>query len=160
MHQKTLSFPLSRITFTASLVALSVVGSYLKIPSPTGTVALDSLPGFVGALVLGYPEGALIAFLGHILTSMNVGFPLGVLVHLIIAAEMAGIAVSFRFSVKPGKYALGVVVGTILNGIIAPLTLVPLFGWGFFSGIVVSLLVASAVNLILACVIHRILTKR
>lgn len=160
MQQKTLGFPLSRITFTASLVALSVVGSYIKIPSPTGTVALDSLPGFVGALTLGYPEGALIAFLGHILTSMNVGFPLGILVHLLVAAEMAGIAVSFRFSVKRGGYILGTALGTVLNGVVAPLTLVPIFGWGFFGGIVVSLLVAAAINLVLACIVHRILTKR
>lgn len=160
MHQKTLSLPLPRVTLIASLVALSVVGSYLKIPSPTGTVALDSLPGFVGALLLGYSEGAIIAFLGHILTSLNVGFPLGIPFHLLIALEMAGIAMAFRFSTRRGGYPLGIMVGTILNGVGAPLSLVPFFGWGFFAGIVVSLLVGSAVNLVLACVIHRVLTRR
>jgi len=160
VHQKTLSFPLPRITLVASLVALSVVGSYLKIPSPTGTVALDSLPGFAGALLLGYPEGAAIAFLGHMLTSLNVGFPLGIPVHLLVALEMALIASAFRFVTRKGRYPLGVGVGVALNGVLAPLSLVPLFGWGFFGGVVVSLLVASAVNLVLACVVHRILSKR
>ncbi len=160
VNQKTLSLPLFKLTLVSSLVALSVVGSYIKIPSPTGTVALDSLPGFVGALSLGYQEGALIAFLGHMLTSLNVGFPLGVLFHLVIAGEMALIALAFRFLFLRWGYPLAIGVTTALNGVIAPLSLVPFFGWGFFTGIVVSLLVTSAANLVIASLVHRVLLKR
>jgi uncharacterized membrane protein len=149
----------ARLTITATLVALSVVGSYLKIPSPTGTVALDSLPGFLGAILLGYPEGAVIGFLGHILTSLNVGFPLGLPVHLLIACEMAVICVLFRLLYQKNRI-LGIACGVFLNGVLAPATLVPVFGWGFFTGIVVSLLVASAVNIILASLIFEMLKKR
>jgi len=161
MERKALStsFPL-RLSLVATLVALSVVGSFVKIPSPTGTVALDSLPGFFGALFLGYPEGALIAFLGHILTSLNVGFPLGAFVHLVIALEMAGIALAFRFAFLRWKYPGAVLVGTVLNGIFAPLSVVPLFGWGFFFGILPSLLVGSFVNVLLAALLHRVLARR
>ncbi|MGQ9473313.1 MAG: ECF transporter S component [Candidatus Caldatribacteriaceae bacterium] len=160
MTQKVFSGSLSRVVVSGVLVALSVVGSYVKIPSPTGTVALDSLPGFVGAIGLGYSEGAVIAFLGHILTSLNVGFPLGIIFHLLIAVEMALIAVAFRFSIKRGGYPLGIVMGTVLNGVGAPLSLVPFFGWGFFGGILLSLVVGSAVNLILACLVHRVLWSK
>ncbi len=148
-----------RLTVTGTLIALSVVGSYLKIPSPTGTVALDSLPGFLGALLLGYPEGASIGFLGHILTSLNVGFPLGLPVHLVIACEMALICLLFRFFYQKNRI-LAISCGTLLNGILAPLTLVPVFGWGFFTGIVISLIVASAVNILLASLIFEVLKKR
>ncbi|MGI6424678.1 MAG: hypothetical protein ACOX2A_05490 [Tepidanaerobacteraceae bacterium] len=34
-------------------IALSIVGAFIKIPSPTGTVALDSAPGYTAALLLG-----------------------------------------------------------------------------------------------------------
>jgi hypothetical protein len=51
-------------------------------------------------------------------------------------------------------------VGTILNGVFAPLSVVPLFGWGFFFGILPSLLVGSFVNTFLAALLHRALTRR
>ena len=149
----------ARLTVAGTLIALSVVGSYLKIPSPTGTVAFDSLPGFLGALLLGYPEGASIGFLGHILTSLNVGFPLGLPVHLIIACEMAMTCVLFRLLYRRNRI-LAIICGVLLNGVLAPLTLVPVFGWGFFTGIAISLIVASAVNIILASLIFEVLKRR
>ncbi|MGQ9622121.1 MAG: ECF transporter S component [Candidatus Caldatribacteriaceae bacterium] len=152
------SVPL-RMSFIAALVALSIVGSFLKIPSPTGTVALDSLPGFLGSLSLGYPEGASVSFLGHLLTSLNVGFPLGFPLHFLIALEMAGIAVLFRWVFLRWKAAPAIVAGTLSNGILAPLGLVPLLGWGFFFGVFPSLLVGSFVNIVLAMVVHRFLPK-
>lgn len=149
----------ARLTVAGTLIALSVVGSYLKIPSPTGTVAFDSLPGFLGALLLGYPGGATIGFLGHILTSLNVGFPLGLPVHLIIACEMAMTCVLFRLLYRRNRI-LAIICGVLLNGVLAPLTLVPVFGWGFFTGIAISLIVASAVNIILASLIFEVLKRR
>lgn len=149
-----------RLSLLAAFVALCVVGSFVKIPSPTGTVALDSLPGFFSALSLGYGEGALVAFLGHIFTSLNVGFPLGVFVHLLIALEMGGIALLFRFVfLRVGAFA-AIATGTVANGILAPLSLTPLFGWGFFLGIVPSLVVGSCINILLAVVLFGGIFKR
>jgi hypothetical protein len=64
---------LKRMVVMAFFIALSVVGAMLKIPSPTGTVALDSAPGFLGAALLGWREGALIAALGHLISSYTAG---------------------------------------------------------------------------------------
>ena len=36
-----------RMVLMALFMALSVIGAMIKIPSPTGTVALDSAPGFL-----------------------------------------------------------------------------------------------------------------
>lgn len=155
-HIQSLSL---RMSLVAVLVALCLVGSFLKIPSLTGTVALDSLPGFLGSLLFGYPEGAAIAFLGHLLTSFNVGFPLGIPVHFLVALEIAGIVATFRFVFSRWKYIPAIVIGTILNGVFAPLSLVPLFGWGFFVGIFPSLLVGSLVNIVIAVSIFRFLSK-
>ncbi|MEN3203460.1 MAG: ECF transporter S component [Atribacterota bacterium] len=149
-----------RLSLSAVFVALCIVGSLVKIPSPTGTVALDSLPGFFSALSLGYGEGALVAFLGHIFTSLNVGFPLGFPVHLFIALEMGAIVLLFRFAfVRFGAFA-AIAFGVLSNGVLAPLSLVPLFGWGFFLGMLPSLLVGSLVNIVLAVVLFRVLSRR
>ncbi|MCS7241891.1 MAG: ECF transporter S component [Candidatus Caldatribacterium sp.] len=156
-HARTLTY---RLSLSASLVALCVVGSFLKIPSPTGTVALDSLPGFLGALLLGYGEGALVAFLGHILTSLNVGFPLGFPIHLLIALEMGGIALFFRLLFTRFGALVALASGTLANGVLAPLSLVPLFGWGFFLGILPSLTLGSLVNIALATVLYQVVSKR
>ncbi|HSV31126.1 MAG TPA: ECF transporter S component [Atribacteraceae bacterium] len=162
MHSSSPGSSLSvpRITILASLIALSVVGSYLKIPSPTGTVALDAVPGYLGGLYLGFGEGAIIAFLGHILTSLNVGFPLGLPIHLLIGAEMALIVAVFRLVYLRWSYLPAIAIAVFLNGVIAPLTMVPLFGWGFFTAIILSLVVSSAANAMLACAIYRLLLKK
>lgn len=149
-----------RLSLSAAFVALCVVGSLVKIPSPTGTVALDSLPGFLGALLLGYGEGAVVAFLGHILTSLNVGFPLGFPVHLLIALEMGGIVLLFRYTfLRLGAFP-AILSGTLSNGILAPLSLVPLFGWGFFSGILPSLIAGALTNIVLATILFRVISGR
>ncbi|MBC7217841.1 MAG: ECF transporter S component [Candidatus Caldatribacterium sp.] len=149
-----------RLSLSAALVALCVVGSFIKIPSPTGTVALDSLPGFFSALALGYGEGAAVALLGHILTSLNVGFPLGFPIHLLIALEMGGIVLLFRFVFKRLGILAAIISGILLNGILAPLGLVPLFGWGFFFGMLPSLIIGSAVNIVLAAILFRVIFRK
>lgn len=153
------SLPL-RLSLVATLVALCVIGSFIKIPSLTGTVALDSLPGFFGAIALGYIEGALIAFLGHILTSFNVGFPLGIPVHFLIALEMAGIVLVFRFAYMRWRYPGAILAGVILNGVLAPLSITLFFGWGFFLGMLPPLAIGSLVNVALAVILHRVLIRR
>lgn len=78
-----------KLVLLALLTALCAVGGFIKIPSPTGTVALDSLPGFLAAALLGGRGGAAVGFLGHLFSAATVGFPLGLPVHLYVGLQMA-----------------------------------------------------------------------
>lgn len=152
MGQKTLST--RRIAYISLLVALSAVGSYLKIPSLTGTPALDSFPGFLAALLLGPADGAWVAFLGHLFTALTVGFPLTVPLHLLVACGMAAVASIFAFiSVYSLPLSAGVAVA--LNSVLLPALFLPLPGFGraFFLAMFVPLLVASGLNVGIAVVI-------
>lgn len=138
----------------AVFIALSVVGASIKVPSPTGTVAFDSAPGFIAALLLGPSYGALTAALGHIFTSWNTGFPLTLPVHLVIAAEMAFFAFVFA-ALGKRNLPLAAIVTSALNGIVAPASMM-LFGFGvaFFLSMVLPLTVASALNALAATFIY------
>jgi len=70
----------------ALLIALSFVGAQLTI---MGTIAFDSLPAFLAALLLGPFHGAVIGFLGHMLTALTSGFPFSLPLHFVIALSMA-----------------------------------------------------------------------
>ena len=113
------------IAVMALFVALSFIGSYLRI---FGTIAFDSLPGFLAALLLGPAYGALIGFLGHLFTAFNSGFPLSVPLHIAIAISMAitmyGYGLAYKVFIKrlPETTTLTItgIVGTILN---APVSL-------------------------------------
>ncbi len=72
----------------ALMVALSAVGAFIKIPSPLGSIAMDSSPGYLYASLCGPLGGAPVAFFGHLASAFTVGFPLGVPIHLVVAAEM------------------------------------------------------------------------
>lgn len=149
-----------RISYIAVFIALAAVGANLKIPSIIGTPAFDSFPGFLGALILGPLDGALVAALGHMLTALTAGFPLTLPIHLLIAAGMAGIVALFSFT---GRYNLwaSVVVGILLNGVVFPAVFIPLPGFGkaFFVSMVVPLLVASILNIILSVIVFNFLRK-
>lgn len=148
-----------KIVRSGILIALCVVGAFLKIPSPTGTVALDSAPGFVAAAVLGGWDGALIIAIGHLVSSGIVGFPLTIPIHLLIALEMAAFAFLFALLYRKTNGYLAVIFTTLANGVLAPLTMVPFFGWGFFLGMLLPLTVASAVNVVLAFLVSKALAN-
>jgi len=137
-------------------IALSAVGALIKVPSPTGTVAFDSAPGFAAALLLGPGPGAAVAALGHLLTSLFAGFPLTLPIHIIIALEMAVFAAIYCHMGKR-HLAAGVIAVSLLNGIIAPATFIPLpnYGIAFFSAMVFPLLVASSANVIVSALIYK-----
>ena len=109
------------LVLTALFIALSLVGSYIKI---FGSIAFDSLPGFLAALLIGPIHGAAIGFLGHILSALTSGFPLSLPLHLVVAVTMAITMLGFGYTFKALKnkvsdtinLALTSVIGTILNG--------------------------------------------
>ncbi len=136
-----------RLASVGLLVALSVVGAMIKIPSVIGSPALDSLPGYFAAAALGPAEGALVVALGHLATAFTAGFPLTLPTHLMVAAFMAGAAATFG-SVARRKAALGAALAVLINGVAAPAAfiLIPAYGPSFFIAATPSLLAASILN--------------
>ncbi|MEA5049999.1 MAG: ECF transporter S component [Oscillospiraceae bacterium] len=146
-----------RIAIIAIFIALSAVGAMIKIPSPIGSIGLDSFPGYFCALAFGYPEGAIVIAVGHILSAAVTGFPLTIPFHLAIAASMALVACVFRFiGRKGGKFGvvLAVIVASLLNSFGLALWLLPIGGWALYVANIVPLLVASAVNAIIAAIAY------
>ncbi len=144
-----------RVTLTGALIGLSVAGAMVKIPSPTGTVALDSFPGYLASLLLGYVEGCVVIAFGHIATAFTAGFPLGIPVHLVIAAGMALCAATLRFFYRLNRVA-GIVAATLVNGVglLYAVSIAFNYGMGFFYSMIAPLTLASAVNVLIAAGVY------
>ncbi|HWR45755.1 ECF transporter S component [Sporomusa sp.] len=153
----------------ALFIALSFIGANVKV---LGSIAFDSLPGFLGTLVLGPAYGAVIGAAGHFLTAVLSGFPLSLPVHLItmciMAATMAIFGIIYRrladgiqFSVKGALLSGGAAV--LINGpigllVLSPL-LVPIIGQTGIIYFVPILSGVAALNVLVAFVIYRLLGK-
>lgn len=152
------SQPLSarKLAVMAIFIALSAVGALIKIPSPVGTVGLDAAPGFFVAIGFGGWVGAVVAAIGHLLTSAVVGFPLTLPVHLVIAAGMAGCAFVFGWLGRKGRtgLVLGFVVAALLNSVVLGLIMIPIGGVPLYLATIVPLLIGAVVNLAIATVAY------
>lgn len=144
-----------KIVLMGMFIALSFICSFIKIPAPVQSIALDSMPAYLGGLLIGGPEGAIIGFIAHILTSLNVGFPLTLPVHIIIAVMMAITVYAFSFIRNKSNIIIATIAGTVINGVGAPLVLMllPGFDTKFFIMITPILLLASLVNILMADVV-------
>ncbi|MGQ4915571.1 MAG: ECF transporter S component [Candidatus Asgardarchaeia archaeon] len=151
-------FTPKRIARMAIFIALSAVGSFIKIPSPTGTVAMDSCPGYFSVLAWGYLEGAIVISLGHLFTAATVGFPLGWL-HIVVAIGMIIWAAMLKFFTDKIHIVAGVIAGTIGNGVLGAAMMVPFFGWGFFYALLPFLTVASLIDISIAAAAYLIVKK-
>jgi len=159
-----MQFNAIRLARIAIFTAMSVIGAFIKIPCPIGTIALDSCPGYFSALAFGYFEGALVAGLGHIITSANVGFPLGPL-HILIALFMMVVVVLFRlvYHCFPAsscslRLVVGVVMSATLNGFGA-LIFSPVIEWSLALTITPSLILASYINATLAALVFKYIRR-
>ena len=141
-----------RVARVAILVALSGVGAFIKIPSPTGTVALDSAPGCLAAAAFSPLEGGVVGALGHLISAATAGFPLGLPIHLVVAAEMFVFAWVLGLLARPLGALVAGVVAVLLNGLLAPAILLPIGGIGMYAAQVVPLLVGSAINIAVAVI--------
>lgn len=168
MNSSSLSSQTNRtkeITYTAMLIALSAVGSMIKIQ---GSIAFDSMPGFFAALFLGPSIGAIVAGLGHLLTALTSGFPLTVPMHIITAFEMALFVFLFGWIYKKSNGIVASFVAIILNGpvgafITVPISIflrLPFKGWALFYVLVTPLTIASTVNIILAYLLFKVFGKK
>lgn len=153
--------PLSarKLAIMAVFIALSAAGSFVKIPSPLGSVGLDSAPGFFTAIAFGGWMGFIVIAVGHLLGSGIVGFPLTLPVHLAIAAGMGLCALAFRRVGRRGTawLVVSVITTSLLNSFGLGLIVVPIGGWGMYLASVPSLLLGAAINLVLAAVAYRAL---
>lgn len=146
-----------RIAVMAIFIALSAVGSLIKIPSPVGTIGLDSAPGYFVAIAFGSFEGAVVIALGHMLTSAVVGFPLTIPLHLGIAVLMALWAITYRWVNKKFGLIPAMVVAIILNGVLSSFIMYPLGGMAAVIGVMPFLIVGSAINVILSGLVYKAL---
>lgn len=140
------------ITLIAILIALSIVGSFIQVPSPAGTVAFDSLPGYVAAGLFGPMVGGVVGSLGHILNAATKGFPLTVPSHLIIAVFMFMAMAVYGYFYNKNKIT-AIVLATVING---PISLIPfafIVGKEFAISMIIPLTFASLMNILLSAVI-------
>lgn len=155
----------TKLVYISMLIAISFIGSLIKIQ---GTIALDSMPGFFAALYLGPIAGAIVASIGHILTSMSSGFPLSLPIHLIITFGMGLAVYLFGIIYQRSNGIVACISGILLNGIalvllLAPFTIwlgLPLNGSAFILAMIAPLTLASAVNVILAYTIYKTIGQR
>ncbi len=143
-----------RLARIAVFSALSVVGSFIHPPSPIQSVAFDSSPGFFAALYFGAADGALVSGIGHIVTSIINGFPLGIL-HLPIALGMAaaGAAMGFINRLSRRAYFAAVLAGVAINtGLVV--IVVPVLGWGAALSLLPFLLLAAVLNALIAALAY------
>jgi len=144
-----------RIIFMAVFIALSAVGSWIKIPSPVGTIGLDSAPGYFSALAFGSLDGAIVIAIGHLLTAAIVGFPLTIPMHLLIAVLMALWAIIFRLINKTLGLIPAVIAAIFLNGVVSAFTMLPIGGMAAAIGLMPYLVIGSAINVIIAAAAYK-----
>jgi uncharacterized membrane protein len=146
--------------------ALSAVGGLLKLPSPIGSIAFDSAPGYFCAAYFSPLLGAIVGALGHLSSALTAGFPLG-LNHTYVALHMVAWCFCFGRLARSVGGARGLIfasaVAIVLNGVISPLLLrispfqaIPL---NMALGLIPFLLAASAANIIVAAVAYRAISK-
>ncbi len=155
---------ITKLTYGGMLIALSAVGALIKI---SGTIALDSMPGFFAALFLGPGAGALVGALGHLLTAITSGFPLSLPMHIFLMGVMGFVVYVFGITYKKFGHIPAFIVGVLLNGPFAALVSVPASkllglpfnGWALFNVIIIPLILASIANVFLAQVVYKAITK-
>lgn len=137
--------------------ALSGLGALIPIPSPVGSIALDSFPGYFMALWRGALGGALVGAIGHLLSSFRAGFPLGPL-HIAIALLMAAVGVVTALLKRRFNFIVGLIGGVSVN-VAGSVLVAPVLGWAMVPVIAAFLLVASVINAVIAGIIYKTLER-
>lgn len=143
---------IKKISLLALMIALSAVGASIKIPAIVDSVALDALPALLAAALLGVRAGGITGALGHLLSALIGGFPLGPM-HLLIAVEMALLVWIFGVLYNRNKKIVAGLVFVAGNAFVAPIPFIFLMNIGFYTAIVPSLVIGSAINTILALIL-------
>ena len=156
-----------RIVLLSLFIALSAVLSNIKIAY---SIAFDSLPAFLAAMMISPIAGGIVGALGHLLTAITSGFPFTVPVHLFIAIQMLVIVWIFGVLFKKMNQYIAMIVAIILNGPVATLLSGLLIAYlnhsftvktisSFFILMVVPLTLASAANIVLAFILQKVMKR-
>ncbi|MGG6431396.1 ECF transporter S component [Anoxybacillus sp. D401a] len=149
---------MKRFTLLVMFISLSVIGSLIKIPFTIGSIALDSAPAVVAAFLLGPTAAALVACIGHIVSALFGGFPLGPF-HILVAIEMAALLYVVGLLMRRGWLISSYVCFFIGNALIAPLPFAWIMSPAFVLSIIPSLALATGVNLAIAVVVSKALQR-
>ena len=158
------------LVIMALLIGLSFVGANIRI---FASIAFDSLPAFLAALMFGPVIGAIIGFIGHLLTAIMSGFPLSMPIHIVIAFSMGITMLGFGYTNKLLKeapiirrFTITGIVGLILNApfslamtVITTMLLAGRETGMMLWGMLPVLTLAAAANIILSFVLYRALKK-
>lgn len=121
-------FTPKRISRMAILIALSGVGAFVKIPTPTGDMGIDSAPGYFAGMVKkwDWKEAQIIGLFARLLAAWVVGFPLGLPVQIMWGIFLGG-SMGVVVRVPRLKWGLipGFIAGEIWNGAVFPLLILP-----------------------------------
>jgi uncharacterized membrane protein len=163
-YKKATNSKTIRIVLTiAAYSALAAVAGFIKLPSPVGSVALDSCPGFFVSINISPLLGGVVGLVGHLASAANAGFPVGPL-HFAVAVGMffcsfAYGAISRFFDSKWGLLWASL-TALILNCLI-PFACVPL---GFpieaaYALVFPFLIFAASINIAIAGAVTLLLSK-
>lgn len=153
-----------RIVIISLFIAISAILSNIKFFS---TVALDSMPAFLAAMLISPIAGAIIGAFGHLLSSFTAGFPFTIPMHLFIALQMFIIVWLFGVLFKKANQFIAILVAIILNGPLATFFSSLLIVWindsftisGFFTLMVLPLTLVSIVNIIIAFSLQKVIKR-
>lgn len=155
------------LVYIALLIALSFIGAQIKIFG-SSSIALDALPAFFAALLLGPAAGAIVGAVGHLLTAITGGFPMSIPIHLIVMMLMAIICGLFGYLNGKINIGLNVIVAILLNGIVA--TYLSVFAMQLLGAIpsanelfmilVGPLTIASTINVVVAALLYKIVKDK
>lgn len=156
-------FNLKKIVLLGLLIAISAIGANIKI---LNSIAFDSMPAYLTAILIGPISAAIVAVFGHLLTALTSGFPLSLPVHIIVSFTMAitMLATSFVFKLfRKSSYlmaaSISILVGTLCNGPISCLVLLPLLGKVVFV-LMPILSGVSALNVIIAHIVYYFIPEK
>jgi uncharacterized membrane protein len=151
---------LRKFLLAALFCAIAVVGANIKI---AGSIAFDSFPAFLAAMLMGGTYGAVIGAVGHMVSALLSGFPLTVPLHIVVAIEMAAICfVTGQLARKGGKMVIvAAVVAFVLNAFVSPAVLIfwPGMGFAAYTGLLAPLALVSFANVLVAALLYYPLKK-
>jgi uncharacterized membrane protein len=133
------------MTATAMIAALCALGALIKLPVGIGSAALDTVPALVSVVFLPPVYSSIAASLGHLVSALSGGMPLGPF-HMLIAIEMFVIVWGFALLHRTGKKIWKWVFFVLANSVLAPLPFYVLVSPAFFFASVPSLFLASCIN--------------
>jgi len=147
----------------ASYTAASLVLGFVKIPSPVGSIALDSMPAYFSAAHLHPIVGGVVGAIGHVGSAFYAGFPVGY-IHIVISIMMFVTCVMFGYIARSITATYGIVIASVvavaLNGVVFPFCQVPLgVPIKIIYTILPLLIIASALNISVAAVAAVIIAK-